>query len=141
MQQLLNENNSTAEGASNTVTAINDASYFSRSKKINSNNDSNCLVNNNIINNNNNNNNHNNNQTGQQLRTGRQTNLYWEGPPAHFMLPTHAIHCRSSRSIERCPRACKGKRTHTLALASYTHTHTKQYHRHIVTLISLIVCL
>ena len=32
----------------------------------------------------------------------------WEGPPAHFMLPTHAIHCRSSQSIERCPRACKG---------------------------------
>lgn len=35
--------------------------------------------------------------------------LYWEGPPAHFMLPTHAIHCRLSRSVERCPRACKGK--------------------------------
>jgi len=35
--------------------------------------------------------------------------MYWEGPPAHFMLPTHAIHCRLSRSIERCPRACKGK--------------------------------
>lgn len=34
--------------------------------------------------------------------------LYWEGPPAHFMLPTHADHCRSSRSIERCPRASKG---------------------------------
>lgn len=34
--------------------------------------------------------------------------LCWEGPPAHFMLPTHAIHCRSSRSVERCPRACKG---------------------------------
>ena len=34
--------------------------------------------------------------------------LYWEGPPAHFMLPTHAIHCRLSRSVERCPRACKG---------------------------------
>jgi len=33
--------------------------------------------------------------------------LYWEGPPAHFMLPTHAIHCRLSRSVERCPRACK----------------------------------
>lgn len=33
---------------------------------------------------------------------------YWQGPPAHFMLPTHAIHCRSSQSIERCPRACKG---------------------------------
>lgn len=37
------------------------------------------------------------------------TRTYWEGPPAHFMLPTHAIHCRSSRSVERCPRACKGK--------------------------------
>ena len=37
------------------------------------------------------------------------TRAYWEGPPAHFMLPTHAIHCRSSRSVERCPRACKGK--------------------------------
>ncbi len=36
-------------------------------------------------------------------------NLYWEGPLAHFMLPTHAIHCRLSRSVERCPRACKGK--------------------------------
>ena len=34
--------------------------------------------------------------------------LYWEGPLAHFMLPTHAIHCRLSRSVERCPRACKG---------------------------------
>ena len=37
--------------------------------------------------------------------------LCWEGPPAHFMLPTHAIHCRSSRSVERCPRACKGTST------------------------------
>ncbi len=34
---------------------------------------------------------------------------YWEGPPAHFMLPTHAISCRSSRSTDRCPKACKGK--------------------------------
>lgn len=33
----------------------------------------------------------------------------WEGPPAHFMLPTHSISCRSSRSVERCPKACKGK--------------------------------
>ena len=36
-------------------------------------------------------------------------NLCWEGPPAHFMLPTHSICVRTSRSVERCPRACKGK--------------------------------
>lgn len=47
-----------------------------------------------IVNNNNNNN---------------RGSICWDGPPAHFMLPTHAIHCRHSRSIERCPRACKGK--------------------------------
>lgn len=40
--------------------------------------------------------------------------LCWEGPPAHFMLPTHAIHCRSSRSVERCPRACKGTSSNPL---------------------------
>ncbi len=37
-----------------------------------------------------------------------RSSLGWDGPPAHFMLPTHAINCRHSRSIERCPRACKG---------------------------------
>ena len=40
--------------------------------------------------------------------TSMNKSLYWEGPPAHFMLPTHADHCRSSRSVERCPRASKG---------------------------------
>ena len=48
-----------------------------------------------------------NNQSSTQMKS------YWEGPPAHFMLPTHAIHCRLSRSVERCPRACKGK-THQI---------------------------
>ncbi len=45
-----------------------------------------------------------------QNQSNMNKSLYWEGPPAHFMLPTHADHCRSSRSIERCPRA-KGKFT------------------------------
>jgi hypothetical protein len=49
----------------------------------------------------------------------RSTEFYWVGPPAHFMLPTHAIHCRLSRSVERCPRACKGKNTHTHSLIRY----------------------
>ena len=43
------------------------------------------------------------------INNTNKSGLYWEGPPAHFMLPTHAIHCRLSRSVERCPRACKGK--------------------------------
>ena len=55
---------------------------------------------------------HNLNQTDDKMvnTTTTTTNKsYWEGPPAHFMLPTHADHCRSSRSVERCPRASKGK--------------------------------
>lgn len=51
----------------------------------------------------------NSNSTVSNTNSTSRAGLYWEGPPAHFMLPTHAIHCRSSRSIERCPRACKGK--------------------------------
>ena len=47
--------------------------------------------------------------TMNNTNNNNSTRTYWEGPPAHFMLPTHAIHCRSSRSVERCPRACKGK--------------------------------
>lgn len=52
------------------------------------------------------------NTTNPAMNTSqRSTEFYWIGPPAHFMLPTHAIHCRLSRSVERCPRACKGKHT------------------------------
>ena len=53
-------------------------------------------------------NSNNNNANANANNSPRSIGLYWEGPPAHFMLPTHAIHCRLSRSVERCPRACKG---------------------------------
>jgi hypothetical protein len=40
--------------------------------------------------------------------TTNKSTSYWIGPPAHFMLTTHANYARSSRSVERCPRAIKG---------------------------------
>ncbi len=48
--------------------------------------------------------------TNSQQQQQPHQSQYWEGPPAHFMLPTHAISCRSSRSTDRCPKACKGKK-------------------------------
>jgi hypothetical protein len=53
--------------------------------------------------------------------------ICWDGPPAHFMLPTHAINCRHSRSIERCPRACKGKLSFNCLSVCVSHSNLSSF--------------